>query len=458
MILFILTLFSGLLISSIAAFYSILGLMTIFAAAPIPIMIMGSALEIGKLVSTVWLKQNWTTSPIYIKLYLIISIVVLMLITSVGCFGFLSKAHLDQGVPTGDVAAKIALYDEKIKTEKEVIDAARKSLSQMDATVDQTISRSTTEQGATAASQLRKSQAKERAALQKDVATSQKNITTLNQERAPIAAELRKIEVEVGPVKYIAAFFYGTTEPAILEKAVTWVIIILIIVFDPLAVILLLASQISFQNFRERKLALADIKEEIPIVLKPTSIVEDIIVSEESAPPLPEPVPEEPEFDISKHEYLKQPWISKVPGIEPIGPIVYIPEPVVVPEPVVIPEPVVVPEPVVIPEPVYESMAYPGATIRAVAHIDNHWKPAEVVINTIEDPVPIETYVQNEDQQESNQWTKTMDNVIDQEQYKKLAQENLEIEIEAYAQLVRNKEINMEEVPEILQPMVMKSI
>ena len=252
MILAIATLSTGLMLSSISAYYSVLGLMAIFAAAPIPVMIMGGALEVSKLVATVWLKHNWKTASRTIKMYLLSSVIVLMIITSIGCFGFLSKAHLDQGVPTGDVAAKVALIDEKIKTERDNVDANKKALQQMDAQVDQMLGRTTDSRGANRAVTIRKQQAKERKALQADIATAQATIAKLNEERAPIASELRKVEAEVGPIKYIAAFFYGATDETILEKAVTWVIITLISVFDPLAVILLLASQISFQNIRER--------------------------------------------------------------------------------------------------------------------------------------------------------------------------------------------------------------
>jgi hypothetical protein len=123
----------------------------------------------------------------------------------------------------------------------------------MDEAVDQVMGRSSSETGADKAVAIRRSQQKERSRLQQDIAQSQQTITALNEQRAPIAAEVRKVEAEVGPIKYIAAFIYGETDQTILEKAVTWVIIILIVVFDPLAVILLLSSQISFQNFRERE-------------------------------------------------------------------------------------------------------------------------------------------------------------------------------------------------------------
>ena len=215
---------------------------------------MGVALEISKLVATLWLKQNWKLAPKFIKVYLTAAVTVLMVITSMGIFGFLSKAHSDQSLVSGDVQSKIAIYDEKIKTSRDNIEANRKALTQMDAAVDQTMARSTTEQGADKASALRRSQAKERARLQNEIAQEQKNIAKLNDEAAPIRAEVRKVEAEVGPLKYIAAFIYGDNPDAnVLEKAVTWVIIIIVAVFDPLAVILLLASQHSFGWFRQAK-------------------------------------------------------------------------------------------------------------------------------------------------------------------------------------------------------------
>ena len=247
-------LFSGLTISAVAIWYSVAGLVSIFAAAVVPIIVMGVVLEVSKLIATVWLKINWNRAPVFIRTYLLIAIAILMVITSMGIFGFLSKAHSDQSLVSGDVQAKIAVYDEKIKTERENIEAARKALKQMDETIDQTIARSKTDQGAVNANAMRQRQAKERAQIQSDIAKSQKTIAALNDERAPIAAEVRKVEAEVGPIKYIAAFVYGDNPDAnLLEKAVTWVIIIIVSVFDPLAVILLLASQYSFQWFRKAR-------------------------------------------------------------------------------------------------------------------------------------------------------------------------------------------------------------
>jgi hypothetical protein len=249
-----LTLFSGLFISAVAIYYSVAGLTSIFAAAMIPIIIMGTALEVSKLVATVWLKQYWEVAPRLLKTYLMTAVVVLMIITSMGIFGYLSKAHMDQTMVSGDVVDKVAIIDEKIKTQKDNIDAARKALVQMDAAVDQTMARSTNEAGATKAANLRRSQTKERTNFQTEIAAAQKEIARLNEERAPIAKDLRQVEAEVGPIKYIAAMIYGSNPDAnILEKAVTWVIILIVVVFDPLAVSLLLASQYSFGLLKEQK-------------------------------------------------------------------------------------------------------------------------------------------------------------------------------------------------------------
>jgi hypothetical protein len=259
-----LALLSGLTISAVAIWYSVAGLVSIFAAAVTPIIVMGVALEVSKLIATVWLKLNWTRAPIFIRSYLLAAIAVLMVITSMGIFGFLSKAHSDQTLVSGDVQSKIAVYDEKIKTEKENIDANRKVLKQLDEAVDQVMGRSTDEKGAEKAVAIRKAQQKDRGRITQEIAQSQKIIATLNSERAPIAAEVRKVEAEVGPIKYIAAFIYGDNPDAnVLERAVTWVIIIIVSVFDPLAVILLLASQYSFQWFRkDEEDALATAKDE----------------------------------------------------------------------------------------------------------------------------------------------------------------------------------------------------
>jgi hypothetical protein len=163
---------------------------------------------------------------------------------------------LDQAIPSGDVQSKLALLDEKIKTEKENINASRKELTQLDAQVDQTIARTTEASGADRAIAIRRGQQKDRARILNEIGTAQAKIAKLNEERAPIASEVRKVEAEVGPIKYIAALIYGdesANDTTMLEKAVRIVTILIVIVFDPLAVLLLIAANWNLKHTGGRK-------------------------------------------------------------------------------------------------------------------------------------------------------------------------------------------------------------
>jgi hypothetical protein len=287
----------ALCLSTVAAFYSIIGLSAIFAGAVVPILIMGSILEVAKLTVTVWLHEYWPRVHFTMRAYLVSAVAVLMLITSMGIFGFLSKAHSDQGLVSGTVLAKIAIYDEKIKTGKDNIDVNRKALKQMDEAVDQVMGRSSDEKGADKAVQIRRGQQKERGRLLADIEAEQKKVSQLVEDRAPVAAEVRKVEAEVGPIKYIAAFIYGDN-PDIntLERAVRWVIIILVLVFDPLAVMMLLSATESLKWEREKKEVNIQPKEELPLPADPpandihswpTEWVEETYHVENPAPVLP---------------------------------------------------------------------------------------------------------------------------------------------------------------------------
>lgn len=246
--------FTAIVLSGIAAYYSVIGLIAIFSAAALPVAVMGGSLEVAKLVVASWLYRYWQLIPVLMKIYFTSALAILMLITSMGIFGFLSKAHNDQSLVSGDVLAKISIYDERIKTERDNIEAARKALTQMDAQVNERLSRSSNEQGAERAVQIRRQQQAERARLQKDIAAAQTAISKLQAERAPIAAEVRKVEAEVGPIKYIAALIYGDNpDTNLLERAVRWLIILLICVFDPLAVLMLIAANLTQVRNRELK-------------------------------------------------------------------------------------------------------------------------------------------------------------------------------------------------------------
>jgi len=329
MFLSLITLAVALSLSVIAAYYSIAGLAAIFAAAVIPIMIMGSILELAKVVVTLWLHEYWSRARWLMKLYLVPAVVMLMLITSMGIFGFLSKAHSDQSLVSGDVQAKISIYDEKIKTAKDNIDADRKALKQLDDAVDQVMGRSSDEKGADKAVAIRRSQGKERARLIADIDSEQKKIAGLNEEAAPIRAEVRKVEAEVGPIKYIAALIYGDNPDAnILERAVRWVIILLVCVFDPLAIMMLLAATESLKWAREKP---AEPKEEqveedgykTPWTYEP----DDGPLTDDQIDQIRESAAQK-EFDINDHPYLFTPAGSHTPpGIDPVPIQVYRPEP-----------------------------------------------------------------------------------------------------------------------------------
>lgn len=256
---------SGLTLSAVAIYYSVIGLTAIFAAAFWPIVVMGATLEVSKLVAASWLKMYWTKIPLGMKIYMTTSVIILMLITSMGIFGFLSKAHSDQAVPLGDTASRVAFIDEKINNERETISNARSLLKQLDDAVigiqsgegREIRNRDGTtriENPAERALQVRRTQAADRAALTKTIEEAQDRIVKLQEEKAPIASQLRAVEAEVGPIKYIAKLIYGDNPDAnLLEKAVVWVIMIIVFVFDPMAVLLLLSAQMTWQWSKQQR-------------------------------------------------------------------------------------------------------------------------------------------------------------------------------------------------------------
>jgi hypothetical protein len=264
MFLGLLTLITALVISGVAVYYSVSGLAAIFAGAAVPIIIMGASLEIGKLVTASWLHRNWKTAPFMLKSYLMIATLILMFITSMGIFGFLSRAHVEQGAPVGDVAAQIELIDEKINAKRSEIEQAKTATKNLDDVVAQYMLKGKDERSVAAANNARKNQQKERDKLAKDIDNAQKEISKLQEIKLPLTTQIRKIETEVGPIKYIAEFMYGSNaDKNMLERAVTWMILIIIFVFDPLAVLLLIAGQISLVRASELRRAKKAEKEAI---------------------------------------------------------------------------------------------------------------------------------------------------------------------------------------------------
>jgi hypothetical protein len=312
---------NALLLSAIAAYYSVFGLIAIFAAATVPVAIMGGSLEIAKLVIASWLYRYWRDIPMLMRTYFTIALVLLMLITSMGIFGYLSKAHLDQAVPVGDVVAKLNILDEKISTEKDNITASREAIKQLNQAVDQVMGRSTDEKGAEKAVQIRRAQQAERAKLLKEIEQAQKRIAVLNEERAPIAAEVRKVEAEVGPIKYIAAMIYGDdADSNTLEKAVRGLIIILIVVFDPLAVLMLIAANLTqVRNSKTTETELPEPTPPAPQVPIPTPEPEPVKPIEEIVLEWPDAnsviVAQEPTSPVQVQEATIQPVELATPPV-----------------------------------------------------------------------------------------------------------------------------------------------
>ena len=242
---------SAISISVIAAGYSIMGLATLFAGAVIPIIAMGSALEVGKLVAASWLYNNWRNElvPQSIKAYLTFAVIVLIFITSMGIFGFLSKAHLDQVQPVSSNNIKIELIDKQINQQQIIIDRSQKTLDQLDKALDKYIDMEYVTRGL----KERAKQEEERNLLTTAINNASDKIGELTLQKAELALEQDKIEAEVGPIKYIAELIYGDEAKDHFDKAVRWVIIVLIFVFDPLAVLLLIAANISLRTRQEAK-------------------------------------------------------------------------------------------------------------------------------------------------------------------------------------------------------------
>ena len=246
MFLAIITLLSAISISVIAAGYSIIGLATLFAGAKVAIIAMGSVLEVGKLIAASWLYRNWNSNllPRSIKWYLTSSVIVLVFVTSMGIFGFLSKAHLDQVRPSGNNAVQVALIDKQIDQQQIIIDRNESVLDQLDRVMEVYIENERVSKGLSE----RKKQKKERELLNNEIKIAMNTIAELSVQKSNLEIEQLKIEADVGPLKYVAELIYGDKAEDHFDKAVRIIIIVLIFVFDPLAVLLLIAANISFKQ------------------------------------------------------------------------------------------------------------------------------------------------------------------------------------------------------------------
>ena len=254
MILALITLFTALAISAVAAFYSIVGLMAIFSASALSIAIMGAVLEVGKLITASWLYQNWKTIPKLLKYYLTSAVVVLMFITSMGIFGYLSKSHIDAGTNTSQLQIKLERLNNYIESEQKVINRAERQLENLDKALERYVELGAVSKGL----DRRESQEEERLKLTNMVNKSQEKIDEYLDQKSEYELEIKNFEVEVGPLKYISALLYGDDALTFLENAVRWVILILVFVFDPLAVLLVVAANITIRDVLNKRKRIKD--------------------------------------------------------------------------------------------------------------------------------------------------------------------------------------------------------
>ena len=249
----ILPFLTAIALSGIAAYYSVIGLAQIFPGSYWPIIIMGSVLEAAKLVTVSWVYNHWKNTFSALKVYFLIAVVLLMAITSMGIFGYLSKAHIEHSSNITPLVEKEMIYEEKIKTLKDSIETNRKNVLQLDAAVDQIMARTSDERGAERSNQIRKAQQKERIRISDEIARAQTEIQKITEEKSPISLEIKKAESDLGPIKYVAEVVYGTQDRDLIDRAVRLVIFVIIVVFDPLAVLLLIAANQTYRQLRNEK-------------------------------------------------------------------------------------------------------------------------------------------------------------------------------------------------------------
>ena len=245
----LLTLFVALAISTVAAYYSIVWLMAIFAGATTAIAIMGVVLEVGKLVVASWTFQNWKTTAFMMKVYFIFAVLVLMFITSLGIFGFLSRAHIQQSNPTALLEERIERIEIKTEQKQEQIGRYEGRLEILDKALERYIELGAVTKGLNKIAESDN----ETTLLKSRIDTLEGEIDDLTDEKYELKTKLNLAEVEVGPIRYIAEMIYDDASESELEEAVRWIIILLIFVFDPLAVVLVIAANITLRDYRREK-------------------------------------------------------------------------------------------------------------------------------------------------------------------------------------------------------------
>lgn len=226
---------TALVISAIAGYFSVVGLATIFTGAYVSVLVMATALEAGKVVTVGWLSRNWGEAPRAIRYYLSAAVAVLMIITSMGTFGYLSKAHLETQTQVQQSQLQIAPLETQLKLAERKLQNAQTSLDTLDRIVSN-------EADSKQASRIRNRQRADRATLDAEISNTTREIESINAKLLPIRSQQARTEAEIGPLKYVAELVYGEDAKSHFDSAVRFVIIIIVFVFDPLAIVLLIAA------------------------------------------------------------------------------------------------------------------------------------------------------------------------------------------------------------------------
>lgn len=245
-----LTLFAALCLSVTAAGFSVYGLVALFPGAAISIILMGSAIEFAKVVTAYWLHRNSNNTKLKrsMKYYMLFGVAVMMLLTSTGIFGYLSQAHLEFAAPSELTEIQMNRIQDQINLEQKTIDSSTKQLEMLDKSLDVYFKNDK----ATAGLAARKNQASERKELAESIKNSQKNISELQDKLLPLKEKVAENSVKLGPLKFVAELIYSNYEQHAGE-AIRIIIILIIFIFDPMAILLVLAAGISFSDYYEKK-------------------------------------------------------------------------------------------------------------------------------------------------------------------------------------------------------------
>jgi hypothetical protein len=263
----------ALAITGVAGYFSILGLMAIFPASPIAVAAMGIVLELAKLVTASWVYRNWKIANKLLKTYFTIAVIVLSFITSMGVFGYLSKAHIEHTTVGGSAQLQIAQLESQKTSAERRLKNAQTSLDTLD--------RLSSGENILDANFIRNRQKRERAVLNKEIEGATTDIQTIETNLIPLKTESLALEAEVGPIKYVAELFYGSGDNATIDKAVRMMIIILIFVFDPLAILLIIAANMTFLGLTKKEeehiIGTVEVEEYVPPPPPPTTALKSVV-------------------------------------------------------------------------------------------------------------------------------------------------------------------------------------